>query len=378
MGAVNLSYAERRDWLRLSRSENVGSRAFRALIDAYGDAADALAALPELSAKGGLRRAIKIYGRDRAEADLERAEELGAKFTAWCEPDYPALLRHIDGAPPIICMKGETGVLKPPAIAIVGSRNASASGRKLTRELANELCEAGFSVVSGLARGIDTAAHQGSVEHGTVAVLAGGIDNIYPPENEYLYHAIARQGLLVSEHVVGTKPQAQNFPRRNRLVSGMSFGVLVVEAALRSGSLITARLALEQNREVFAVPGSPMDPRAEGTNALIKKGATLARSAEDVIDVLQPIVGTVCGPASADASSERPRETQGERADITLSQCDGLLDLLGTTAVDIDDLIRESGLDAAVIMTALLELELAGRVERLPQQKVIRSAKSQA
>lgn len=371
MGATELSYAERRDWLRLSRSENVGYRTFCTLMDAYGDATSALEALPGLSAKGGLRRSIRIYDMDRAEADLERAEALDARFVAWCEADYPPLLREVDGAPPMVCIKGDTSVLAPPAMAVVGARNASALGRKLTRRLAGELCEAGFCVVSGMARGIDTAAHEGSLEHATVAVLAGGIDNVYPPENDDLYHAIARQGLLMSEHVVGTKPQAQHFPRRNRLVSGMSYGVLVVEAAMRSGSLITARLALEQNREVFAVPGSPMDPRAEGTNTLIKNGATLVRTVDDIIEVLTPIIG---GAPGASGPHVRPPDPGGALREVSTAERTGLLALLGGTAVDIDDLIRESGMDASTVMTALLELELAGTVERLPQQKVIRVA----
>ncbi len=372
MGVTDLGYSERRDWLRLSRSENVGPRTFETLIDTYGDATEALAALPELSAKGGLRRAIKIYPQDRAESDLERADDLGARFVTWSEEDYPALLRQADGAPPLICIKGNTAVLQHPAFAIVGSRNASALGCKLTRRFASELCDAGFVVVSGLARGIDTAAHEGSVEQATIAVLAGGIDNIYPPENADLYHAIGRDGLLVSEHVVGTKPQAQHFPRRNRLVSGMCYGVLVVEAALRSGSLITARLALEQNREVFAVPGNPMDPRAEGTNTLIKNGATLVRSVDDITEILAPIIGLE-HPEAGTAEPIQAPQGRGA-APVSQSERGKLLELLGAAAVDIDDLIRESGLDASAVMTTLLELELAGTVERLPQQKVIRVA----
>jgi len=372
MGAYTLSYAERRDWLRLSRSENVGPATFRSLLNHYGTVSDALASLPSLSAKGGRKRPIKIYDQERAEADLERADELGARFVAWGEPDYPALLHHIDASPPLICIKGTTRVLSPPAIGIVGARNASALGRKLTRKIAGELGDAGFTVVSGMARGIDTAAHQGSLESGTVAVLAGGIDNIYPPENDDLYHEIARQGLLISEHTVGTKPQAQLFPRRNRLVSGMSYGVLVIEAAMRSGSLITARLALEQNREVFAVPGNPMDPRAEGTNKLIKDGAVLVQNAQDIVDVITPMISDIRLPSSPDLTVKEPAATVVLHQDISTTDRNRLLDLIGSNAVGIDDLIRESGLDASAVMTALLELELAGSVERLPQQKVAR------
>lgn len=372
MGAITLSYAERRDWLRLSRSENVGPATFRSLLNRYGDVSKALAALPDLSAKGGRKQPIKIYGRERAEADLERADALGARFVTWSEADYPTLLHHIDGSPPLICIKGSTDVLDRPALGIVGARNASALGRKLTRKIAGELGEAGFTVVSGMARGIDTAAHQGSLDHGTVAILAGGIDNIYPPENEDLYHAIARQGLLISEHTVGTKPQAQNFPRRNRLVSGMSYGVLVIEAAMRSGSLITARLALEQNREVFAVPGNPMDPRAEGTNKLIKDGAVLVQTVQDITDVITPMISDRQMPPDTHLLEQAPGAAGIPHPDLSTTDRSRLLDLIGSSAVSIDDLIRESGLDASTVMTALLELELAGSVERLPQQKVAR------
>ena len=376
MGADILSYAERRDWLRLSRSENVGPQTFKALMERYSGAAEALAALPELSAKGGLRRQIKIYPQDRAEADLERADELGARFVGWREPDYPALLPHIDAAPPLICIKGDTRVLDRPIAAIVGARNASALGRKLTRTVASELCAAGFTVASGLARGIDTAAHEGSVETATVAVLAGGIDNVYPPENEDLYFRIAETGLLISEHVPGTKPQAQHFPRRNRIVSGVSYGVLVVEAAMRSGSLITARLALEQNREVFAVPGSPLDPRAEGTNKLIKDGAALVQTANDILEVLAPLAERAVPPGGADrfAEPERPSHPEGSSTGAGTER-HRLLELIGAVPIGIDDLIRESGLGAGVVMTALLELELAGAVSRLAGQRVARADK---
>lgn len=375
MGVVPPSFKERRDWLRLSRSENVGPQTFQVLLERYGDATTALEALPELSAKGGIRRTIKIYSAERAEADIEHADALDARFITWLDPEYPALLREIADPPPIICIKGTPDVLQRPMVSIVGSRNASALGRKLARTLAHDLGEAGFTVVSGLARGIDTAAHDGSVETGTVAVLAGGIDNIYPPENEELYLAIGAQGLLISEHVVGTKPQAQNFPRRNRLVSGMCYGVVVIEAALRSGSLITARLALEQNREVFAVPGNPMDPRAEGTNNLIKNGAVLLRDANDVADVLAPIIGD--GQRSPpNALADRP--VSAPPTDPTTppeTGHAGLMQLVGATPVDIDDLIRESEMTASQVMSLLLELELAGTVERLPQQKVLRIPK---
>ena len=370
MGAATLDDKQRLDWLRLSRTENVGAQTFQVLIERYGDAASALEALPELAARGGIRRSIRVYDLDRAEADIERTHALGARFVASCEDDYPALLRHIADPPPMICIKGDIGVTARPVVAIVGSRNASAVGRKLARKLAGDLGAAGYTVVSGLARGIDTAAHEGSLETGTAAVLAGGIDNVYPPENQGLFDAIADSGLIVTEHVPGTQPSAKNFPRRNRVVSGMAWGVVVVEAALRSGSLITARLALEQNREVFAVPGSPLDPRAEGTNKLIKDGAVLVQNADDVIDVLSAFLAPREPPPSgggmhmSEPAGSGPPASDGIRT--------ALLDLMGAAPVDIDDLIRESGFSAAQVLTTILELELAGLVQRLPQQKILR------
>lgn len=371
-----LSNAERRDWLRLSRSENVGPASFRLLVERFGSAAQALAALPELSRRGGLNRSIRIYARDEAERDLERAEELGARFVGLNEPDYPPLLRHIDQAPPLICLKGTTDLFARPAVAVVGTRTASALGRKFARELAGALGEAGLLVVSGLARGIDTVAHEASLETGTAAVLAGGIDVIYPPENERLHGEIAERGILVTEMTPGTVPRAENFPRRNRLISGLSLGVVVVEAALRSGSLITARLAAEQGREVFAVPGSPLDPRCGGTNKLLREGATLVTGAGDVLDVIldldrrsrRDLAGFVeAGAVDPDDEPEfAPEFAPGPDADLR----ERIMALLGSASVEVDDLIRESQAPAQAVLTVLLELELAGRLERFASQRV--------
>ena len=370
MGAMHLTDEERRDWLRLMMSENVGPATFRMLIERYGSAGDALEALPELSARGGLRRRIRIYAEDRAEAHLARTASLSARFVALGEADYPSLLQHIDDAPPMICIKGTADILSRPCFAIVGARNASAPGRKLARTVARDLTRAGLTIVSGLARGVDTAAHEASVDTATAAVLAGGIDTIYPPENEDLHRAIGERGLLVSEHPPGTRPQAQNFPRRNRVISGMSYGTLIVEAAKRSGSLITARMALEQNREVFAVPGSPLDPRAEGTNQLIRDGAILARSADDILEAIAPILDQTAGGRAPHLSEPAPDRTPSSNADPSPDARARLLELLGPSPTDIDDLIRESGIGAGTVLTLLLELELAGSVERLPGQKV--------
>ena len=360
----DLSHAERRDWLRLSLSENVGPVTFRSLITRYGNAADAIAALPELSRKGGLSRPLRLYGEGNAEADLDHAESLGIKAVVPGEEHYPELLRHIDAAPPVLWIKGNSAHAQTQAVAIVGSRSASAIGLKFTRKLASEIGEGGFVIVSGLARGIDTAAHEVTLATGTVAALAGGIDVIYPPENAKLHAAIAERGLLVTEMKPGTVPRAELFPRRNRIISGMARATIIVEAALRSGSLITARLAAEQGREVFAVPGSPLDPRAEGTNRLIRDGATLIRSAADVLEALgtryTPVNGSFLEP---DTPLDPPAETTPKvRRD--------LLTLLSPTPVDVDDLIRESGLDPSAVIGVLLELELAGKITRHPQGAV--------
>jgi len=287
-----LSDDQRLDWLQLSRSENVGPVLFFQLVNRFGSAAAALEALPEISRRAGRREPVRIYPRERAVADMERAEKIGARFVARGEAGYPPLLRHVAGPPPLLCIRGRTEVATMPPLAIVGSRNASVPGLKFTRRIATDVGRAGYVIVSGLARGIDTAAHEASLQTGTIAVLAGGIDHVYPKENAYLMEEIAEKGVLVTEMTPGTAPRAEFFPRRNRIVSGISFGVLVVEAAFRSGSLITARLAGEQGREVFAAPGSPMDPRAAGTNRLIRDGATMVTESTHILEVLAPLTTT--------------------------------------------------------------------------------------
>ncbi len=360
-----LDDAQRRDWLRLIQSENVGPATFRKLLNRYGGAGAALEALPELSRRGGLRRPIRMYSQQAAQQDLENAARIGARFIALGEPDYPALLKHIDSAPPLICVKGTLTSKEHPCLSIVGARNASALGRKFTRQIATDLGAQGFTVVSGLARGIDTAAHQAASRAGTVAVLAGGIDIIYPPENDGLYRQIIDDGgAIVTEMTPGTVPQAKHFPRRNRIISGMSFGTIVIEAAKRSGSLITARLALEQGREVFAVPGSPLDPRAAGTNGLIRQGAVITENARDVLEVILPLI------QRDDPFGEKLDDPGAPEDDITpigevpTSARTEILALLGPSPVEIDDLIRESGQSPGAVFLVLLELELAGRLQR--------------
>jgi DNA processing protein len=359
-GGVTLTDEQRRDWLRLIRSENVGPRTFRALINHYGGARAALEKLPELARRGGAQAPGRVCPMADADRELEAAARFGAVFIALGEPDYPARLRMIDDAPPLISVRGQLDAFKSPPVAIVGSRNASAAGAKFASQIARELGGEGFVTVSGLARGIDAAAHRTTVETGTVAVLAGGQDCIYPPEHASLLEQIVERGAAISEMPFGWEPRARDFPRRNRLIAGLALGVVVIEAARRSGSLITARLALEQGREVFAVPGSPLDPRCEGTNGLLKQGATLVTETEDVLVVLGPILGrTLALPAGepepdpSDSLSEPARE---ERQRIVA--------LLGPTPVEIDDLIRFSGARAAIVRTVLLELELAGRLQR--------------
>jgi DNA processing protein len=354
-----LSEDERLDWLRLIRSDHVGPRTFRVLLAHCGGARAALAALPELARRGGAARAARVCSRQDAERELKAAALLGVRLVALGEPDYPQRLRWIDDAPPLIAIRGNAAALARPMVAIVGARNASAAGMRFAERLAHNLGAAGFSIVSGLARGIDGAAHRASLGTGTVAALAGGHDCIYPPEHGELAQAILAEGALVSEMPMGWEPRARDFPRRNRLISGLAAGVVIVEAARRSGSLITARMALEQGREVFAVPGSPLDPRTEGSNDLIKQGATLVTEAADIVTVLRPILGQPIELAAAEP--ETPAALGADPAD---SERDRIAALLGPTPVPIDELIRLSGCSPSVVRVVLLELALAGRLER--------------
>jgi DNA processing protein len=358
---AHLTDDERLDWLRLIRSQNVGPRTFRALIDRYGDARDALAALPQLARRGGASAPGRICTRAEAEREMAAASAAGVTFVALGEPDYPSRLAMIDDVPPLIAVRGELAALKRPTVAIVGARNASAAGIKFAERLARELGEAGFVVASGLARGIDAAAHRGSLVTATVAAIAGGHNNIYPPEHTALADAIAENGVVLSEMPLDHEPRARDFPRRNRLISGLAAGVVVIEAAQRSGSLITARMALEQGREVFAVPGSPLDPRCEGTNKLLKQGATPVTEAADVTTALRPIFER---PLQLSAQEPDHMLAPGEPSEPTNDQRNRLVALLGPTPVGIDDLIRLSGLPPAIVRSVLLELELAGRLER--------------
>lgn len=410
MAGIALSDRQRLEWLRLIRSENIGPRSFFSLLSRFGSAEAVLDALPDLTRQAG--RLIRICTAAEAERELSALHRLGGRFIALGEPDYPIPLQATDSAPPLIAVLGQADALRRPSVALVGSRNASAAGLKFTGRLARELGEADFAIVSGLARGIDTAAHEASLDTGTVAVLAGGLNEIYPPQNIPLARRIVERGALVSEMPLGWVARARDFPRRNRLVSGLSLGTVVVEAAHRSGSLITARFANEQGRLVFAVPGSPLDPRAEGGNHLIREGATLCAEAAHVIEALAPLRQgefpfvperrvlrepdrarlhesmwdeldlAEVEPAPAVPGNENGFETHplgaqsgegqsGEGAEAAdLGRL--VLDLLGPTPVGLDDLVRSSGRSARDVNRALVELELEGSARRHPGGTVSR------
>lgn len=381
---MQLNHAQRIDWLRLIRTDGIGPRTFRALINRFGGAGPALEALPGLGGRGA-RRVVPV-SRAQAEAELEAAARIGARLVALGEDGYPKLLQAADSAPPLIAIRGGADILARPAIAMVGSRNASAAGLAFTERLARGLGEAGLVVVSGLARGIDARAHKAALGPGTVAVLAGGHDRIYPANHEALVEAILGSGgAVVAEMPMGWEPRGRDFPRRNRIISGLAYGTIVVEAARRSGSLITARFALEQGREVFAVPGSPLDPRAEGTNDLIRQGATLVCDVEHVTSAIAPLIGrggfeqgsgqlALDRPDLADApifwdeldgigtaAPEPPEEAEPpEPADDRAR----LVAYLSPTPIGTDDLARAAGLPVRIVQTTLLELELDGRIER--------------
>jgi len=343
--------------LRLIRSANVGPVTYFQLLARFGTAAAALDALPQLAARGG-GRAPRIADLAAIEREMHAVARLGARYVFLGTPDYPPLLAELDSAPPALIVRGDTEIVARPLVAIVGARNASAAGCRFARQLAQQLGTAGIVVVSGLARGIDTAAHQGALAAGTIGVIASGIDIAYPPENEALQQAIAEQGLLIAEQPPGTEPLARHFPSRNRIIAGMALGTVVVEAAPRSGSLITARLAAEAGRDVMAVPGSPLDPRAQGCNGLIRDGAVLIQTADDVIETIRPLDPRMVRQAGFDFAA------LPVSADIADADRQAIIAMLGPSPVPVDELIRQSGLPPAAVQTALLELELAGRLER--------------
>lgn len=372
------------DWLHLARIDGLGGRGVQALARRYGDAAAILRAVE--CDEAGLGQRYRLPPRAAIEAEFRRIRQGGASVLALPGPAYPALLRQIDSPPPVLIARGRFDLLQRPALALVGARNASALGRKMAALLGHGLAKAGYVVVSGLARGIDTEAHRASLPGGTVAVLAGGLDRPYPPENEALLEEIAQKGVVLSDMPLDHSPRGQDFPRRNRIIAGLALGVVVVEAARRSGSLITARLAAEQGRDVLAVPGSPLDPRCEGSNDLLREGATLVTGTEDVLAALRPLAGDMprlpglfreeadAAPFVLDGqtAASPPQPAVPCRRDSPPASGDSLLELLPYEGVDIDELGRMAARDAATLATALLELELAGEVTRLPGNRVAR------
>lgn len=343
------------DRLRLIRSPNIGPVSYRQLIARFGNAKSALDALPDMALRGGGKRAA-VADAASVEREMASVARSGASYLFLDDAGYPELLTHIDNAPPVLTVKGNLGLLTRSSVAMVGARNASAGACRFARQLAFELGQGGFSVVSGLARGIDTAAHIGSIDGGTVAVIAGGIDVVYPPENRALQEAIAERGLLIAEQPPGTEPRARHFPYRNRIIAGLAMGTVVVEAAPKSGSLITARLAAEAGREVMAVPGSPLDPRSHGCNQLIREGATLVQNAAEIAELIRPLdnrlVRSIAKPIAPvlDEGGDTDRKS--------------VIDLMGMTYVSVDELVRQSGSSQSVVQMILLEIELAGKLER--------------
>ncbi|HYE47732.1 MAG TPA: DNA-processing protein DprA [Caulobacter sp.] len=347
---------ERLAWLRLARTEQVGPVTFDQLLRRYGSAAAVLEVLPDLARRGGRTTPLRIPSPAEARRELDAGHRIGARLLCAAEPGFPPLLAALDPPPPILWGLGDLSIANRPTAAIVGARVASAGGQGFARGLAAQLGAEGVTIVSGLARGIDKAAHEGSLPTGTIAVLGGGPDDIYPPEHRDLHRRIAEQGAVVSESPPGYRAQARDFPRRNRIISGLSLAVVVVEAELKSGSLITARLAGEQGREVLAVPGSPLDPRAKGTNNLIRQGAALCEGPEDVLEALRQV--SVREP-------DRPWTGPADEADVDAVR-ERLAALLSPTPVSRDELVRALGEPAPVVFAALTELSLAGRIDLLP------------
>ncbi|WP_339690651.1 DNA-processing protein DprA [uncultured Parasphingorhabdus sp.] len=354
------------DRLRLIRSENVGPVTYQQLIRRYGSAARALEAIPDLAARGG-GRPPRIADEKHITSEIKAVHKLGARFLFLGDDAYPSLLAELANPPPALIWRGRRELLDRPIVAMVGARNASAAACRFARDLANSLVEAGVAIVSGLAKGIDTAAHQGSLGKATIGIIAGGLDIFYPPENMDLQRSIAEHGLLLAEQPPGTEPRARHFPYRNRIIAGLARGTVVVEAAPRSGSLITARLAAEAGRQVMAIPGSPLDPRSRGCNMLIRDGANLVQSANDVLELVRHFDERAESNVRCDEISRNCKFSNIDAADLSDAQSlDGtsLLPLLSVTPVAVDELVRQSGMSPSSVQFALLELELAGRLAR--------------
>ena len=381
----DISDEERACRLQLAQSDNIGPATYHQLLDIYGTASEAMTALPDLASGVTRGRRIRLYSRERAMRDIERTHDCGGQIITHGEPGFPRLLAETVNPPPVLFVAGKTDLLLQPTCAIVGSRNSSANGKRFARDVAKGLGQSGWLIASGLARGIDTAAHEASLDQGTIAVIATGLDVIYPPENADLHAQIASDGCVVSEMPPGTQPRAELFPRRNRIIAGLAAGVVVIEAAMRSGSLITARLANEIGRDVFSVPGSPFDPRSEGTNRLIQDGAMLVTSPRDVLDVLershlyaqgpgrdnQPLCPTVSGTGGHRMEDRSSTGTSlSDKLKVDDSHRQTVIDLLGPDPVEVDVVVRESGLPSRLVQMVIMELDLTGRLERHPGQRV--------
>ncbi len=365
-----IPYQEQLDWVRLSRSQNVSRHVFFNLLEVFDDVDEAIKNLADFSLKGGRDKPIIVCPIQKAELELENCRNIGAQIITFRDYRYPKLLREIPDPPPLITALGNVSLLNKKTLGMVGPRNASYNGRKFANIIAAELGKQGFMVASGLAKGIDTASHKGSLDTGTIAVMAGGINNIYPRENEDLYHDIVKQGVVISEIPFGVAPRGGNFPQRNRIISGVAFGVIIVEATLRSGTLITARFAIEQNREVFAVPGSPFDPRCQGTNRLIKQGAKLIENIDDILTELESIKDDwyedtkMMEPPQAEFAgfSSPARFGISQEEDIKLAR-KMILSRIGYDSISVDEIATILQIPIHIVNIVLVQLELADKIE---------------
>lgn len=368
---VIFSTEEKLNWLRLSRTENVGPITFYKLLEIYGTAGKALEALPELSKKSGRKKPLVAPSLSSVQKEYDALKKLGGDMACAGEDAYPLSLAATDDAPPILSYIGDLNLVRSPCLAMVGARNASLNGKKFATKLSKELGQSGQIIVSGLARGIDTAAHEGALETGTIAVVAGGIDIVYPHENQKLYEDICQRGLVIAESPLGVEPIARYFPKRNRIVSGLSTGVIVIEATIKSGSLITARMAGEQGRDVYAVPGYPADPRAAGPNKLIQDGATLVTRFQDILQNLENFTDNTLFDNAPQTAPDLTLITEATDEKTTDEIRHTLLQNLSQMPVGVDELARTCHLSVASMQMALLEMELAGRLQRLPGNRIV-------
>ncbi len=362
----NLSFAQKCDWFQLIQSQNVGPVTFFQLLSRFGSAKEAIKNLPVLAQKGGQRKKISVFSKTKAKSLMQEYTDRGINVIAACEDDYPPLLRQIEDPPPLIYTIGKTVLLKKKSFAIVGMRNASVTGKKTAFNIATQLSKNNICIVSGMAKGIDTQAHLGAIDKGTIAVLGSGVDVVYPKDNLNLYEMICQKGVVISELAPGTKPIAGNFPRRNRIISGICRGVLIIEALIKSGSMVTAQMAIDQNRDVFAVPSHPFDDRAAGVNKLIKDGAYLVESANDILEIIQ---NQKLGLSDNIQNVLQQTKVIEFDEDLLNKLRELIFDMLTLTPIGIDIIVRECNCPVAYVNAALLELELAGRVERHYGQK---------